>query len=53
VIRSDRHDRSDTWFVKPDGSNLEECLHDALRALREEGLPWFEATRAKRSAAVT
>jgi Domain of unknown function (DUF4304) len=47
VLRSDTHDRRDTWFVKPDGSNVEECIEDALRALREEGLPWFEATRAK------
>jgi hypothetical protein len=25
--------------VRPDGSNLEECLEDALQATREEGLP--------------
>lgn len=45
VLRKDTHDRSDTWFVLPDGSNLEECLEDALRAIRDEGLRWCEQTR--------
>jgi hypothetical protein len=39
VVRRDTHDRADTWYVRPDGSNLEECLEDALQATREEGLP--------------
>jgi len=48
VIRRDTHDRADTWFVLPDGSNLEQCIADALRAIREEGLPWFETIRRER-----
>lgn len=44
VIRRDVHDRADIWFVLPNGSNLHECLHDAIRAIHEEGLPWFELT---------
>jgi hypothetical protein len=46
VLRTDTHDRSDTWFVLPDGSNAEECLEDALRAIRDEGMAWFEQTRS-------
>jgi hypothetical protein len=49
-MRKDTHDRPDIWFVRADGSNLEECLADALRAVRNEGLPWFEATRQERHA---
>ena len=41
VLRTDIHDRPDTWFVLPDGANLSECLDDALRALHQDGLPWF------------
>ena len=48
VLRKDTHDRPDTWFVLPDGSNLEQCLEDVLRAMREEGLPWFEQIRSER-----
>ena len=47
VLRKDTHDRRDTWFVLPDGSNLEQCLEDVLRAMREEGLPWFEQIRSE------
>lgn len=46
VLRRDVHDRPDIWFVLADGSNLGECAADALRAIREDGLPWFEVTRA-------
>jgi Domain of unknown function (DUF4304) len=52
VFRRDRHDRADIWFVLPDGSNLGECLKDALQAIRTEGLPWFAATRRDRRAPV-
>lgn len=45
VIRADRHDRPDTWFVLPDGANLGEVLDDALRAIREDGFAWFESLR--------
>jgi hypothetical protein len=47
VLRRDTHDRSDTWFVLPDGSNADECLEDALRAISDEGLRWFEQTRKR------
>lgn len=45
VMRSDRHDREDTWYVFGDGSNVVEMVADALRAIRETGLPWFELSR--------
>ena len=50
VFRRDQHDRSDIWFVLPDGANLIDCVADALRALREDGLQWFAATRGQRQA---
>lgn len=50
VTRTDTHDRPDIWFVRADGSNLSDCLRDALRTIREDGLPWFETTRAEREA---
>jgi uncharacterized protein DUF4304 len=46
VLRQDRHDRPDTWFVLPDGANLTELVDDALRAIREDGFRWFESARA-------
>jgi Domain of unknown function (DUF4304) len=46
VMRSDRHDREDTWYVFSDGSNVVEMIADALRAIRETGLPWLEMSRA-------
>ena len=45
VMRSDRHDREDIWFVFSDGSNVEEMVADALRAIRETGLSWLEVAR--------
>ena len=39
VIRRDAHDRSDTWFVLGDGSNLDEDLADLLMVLERHGLP--------------
>jgi hypothetical protein len=50
VFRRDQHDRPDIWFVLEDGSNLGDCLDDALQVIRAEGLPWFEATRRDRLA---
>jgi hypothetical protein len=47
VLRTETHDRSDTWFVLPDGSNLDECVEDALAAIEREGLPWFESLRER------
>jgi hypothetical protein len=45
IMRSDRHDRADTWYVFSDGSNVEEMVADALRAIRETGLSWLEVAR--------
>lgn len=46
VLRRDRHDRTDTWFVLADGTNLMEVLDDAARAIRECGLRWLDSARA-------
>lgn len=46
VLRQDRHDRPDTWFVLPDGTNLAEVVDDALRAIREDGFAWFASAHA-------
>jgi hypothetical protein len=45
IMRTDRHDREDTWYVFSDGSNVVEMVADAFRAIRETGLPWFELSR--------
>jgi Domain of unknown function (DUF4304) len=50
VMRRDVHDRPEIWFVLSDGSNLNECMLDAVRAIREDALPWFELTRTGRAA---
>jgi Domain of unknown function (DUF4304) len=50
VFRRDQHGRTDIWFVLDDGSNLDDCLDDALQAIREHGLPWFDDTRRERRA---
>lgn len=42
VIRGDAHDRADTWFVRDDGSNLDEDIVDLLAAVETEGLPLLE-----------
>src|ERR671915_1504383 len=46
VFGSATHDNMYVWFVLPDGSNLTECVEDALLALTREGLPWFESLRS-------
>jgi hypothetical protein len=50
VFRHDQHDRTDIWFVQANGSNLGDCLEDALRAIRADGLAWFATTRHDRRA---
>ena len=45
VIRRDRHDRQEIWFVLADGSNLVSMVEDAFAAIRNDGLPWFESSR--------
>jgi len=44
-MRTDRHDREDTWYVVSDGSNVVAMVEDALLAIRETGLTWFELSR--------
>jgi hypothetical protein len=34
-------DRTDIWWVEPDGSNADEVASDVAAALREHGLPWY------------
>lgn len=46
IMRTDRHDREDTWYVFPDGSNVTEMVGDALRAIRKTGFAWLEVARA-------
>jgi hypothetical protein len=35
-------DRPDIWYVLPDGSNLDDCIADAAKALQNQGLPLME-----------
>lgn len=46
VVRRDRHDRDDTWYVLADGSNVVDMVEDALNAIRRNGLTWLENARA-------
>ena len=46
VMSTDRHDREDTWYVFHDGSNVNEMVADALRAIRDTGFAWLEVARA-------
>jgi len=45
VGRTDVHDRDDIWFVRSDGSNLDECVRDATTVVVEGALPWLEGLR--------
>ncbi len=38
VLRRDVHDRSDIWFIKDDGSNVDAVMGDLLAAIEGEGL---------------
>jgi hypothetical protein len=42
VIRRDRHDRPDIWFVKDDGSNLDEVIADLWQVTHDVGLPQLD-----------
>jgi len=53
VLRRDRHDREETWFVLPDGTNLAEVADDALRAIRDDGLVWLQSARVAADAAAS
>jgi hypothetical protein len=43
VLRRDTHDRPDVWFVKDDGSNLDEVIQDLLHVVTSVGLPLLDA----------
>ena len=42
VLRTDKHDRTDTWFVREDGANLSECVADLLLVIERDGLPLLQ-----------
>jgi hypothetical protein len=42
VLRRDVHDRPDIWFIKDDGSNVDEVMDDLLAAIEGEGLAVLE-----------
>ena len=42
VLRSDVHDRTDTWFVRDDGANLSDCVTDLLLVIERDGLPLLQ-----------
>jgi|GEM_PF-6618151 len=39
ISRREVHDRDDIWFIKEDGSNLDEVIHDLLQVIKRVGLP--------------
>lgn len=43
VFRRDTHDRPAVWFVKDDGSNLDEVVKDLLQVVSSVGLPLLDA----------
>jgi len=42
VLRTDVHDRADTWFVREDGANWSECVADLLVVIERDGLPLLQ-----------
>jgi hypothetical protein len=42
VLRRDRHDRPDVWFVRDDGSNLADNVRDLTAVVSAIGLPLLE-----------
>jgi hypothetical protein len=42
VIRKDRHDRSDIWFVRDDGTNLDEVIEDLCHVTDRVAIPWLD-----------
>jgi hypothetical protein len=42
VLRRDRHDRPDIWYVLPDGSNLEEVMSDLTTAVLTQAIPLLD-----------
>ena len=43
VFRRDTHDRPAVWFVRDDGSNLDEVVRDLLHVVSTVGLPVLDA----------
>lgn len=35
-------DRTDVWYVLPDGSNIDEVVTDAVKAATDQGIPWID-----------
>jgi hypothetical protein len=42
VIRKDRHDRPDIWFVRDDGTNLDEVIEDLWHVTDRVAIPWLD-----------
>jgi len=38
VLRRDVHDRPDIWFIKEDGSNVDEVMDDLIAAIEGDGM---------------
>lgn len=41
VLRRDVHDRPDVWYVREDGSNLDEDLRDLTEVVLSDGLAFL------------
>ena len=42
VLRRDRHDRPDIWYVRPDGSNLDEVMGDLVTVVISQAVPLLD-----------
>jgi len=42
VLRRERHDRPDIWYVLPDGSNLDEVVEDLVSAVTSQVVPLLD-----------
>jgi hypothetical protein len=42
LLRRDTHDRAETWFVREDGSNLDENIADLSATVQGDGLPLLQ-----------
>jgi hypothetical protein len=42
VLRRDRHDRPDIWYVLPNGSNLDEVMDDLVTAVLSRAVPLLD-----------
>ncbi len=46
-------ERTDIWWVEPDGSNADEVARDIAASVAAQGLPWFAQASDLRSALAT